>query len=134
MTPKTDIWMPLYIADYLADTTTLDAEKSGAYLHLLMEYWRHGPIENDIDSIVETARLRRENARSIAQALLNKFFTLEDDNRWHQNRADREMAKWNSKKLKAKAKPRLAAKPRWEHDTPSIASSNGHALPEGMLT
>lgn len=39
MSAPASIWMPLYIRDYNNDTQGLDAEQSGAYLHLLMYSW-----------------------------------------------------------------------------------------------
>ncbi len=57
MSSKTDIWMPIFIGDFLADTSHLDAERTGAYLILLFRYWRKGPLPNDLQEIMLTGKL-----------------------------------------------------------------------------
>ena len=127
MASKTDIWMPIFIGDFLADTSHLDAERTGAYFLLLLRYWRKGPLTNDLQDILLTAKLYRPDAPSIGQALLSEFFTLASDGLWHQKRADIEREKWQAKKIKAAEKASLAASARWNNATgnpPSNASGS----------
>jgi uncharacterized protein YdaU (DUF1376 family) len=119
---KTDIWMPLAIGDYLADTSHLSTIEHGAYLLLLMHYWRKGPLPNDLGKIAQIAKLAPD-AWSIAQGLLAEFFKLHDDGLYHQKRSDREIEKWQSKRLKAKEKARKAAHARWQDNAPSNAQA-----------
>ena len=50
-------WMPIYPADYLAKTTHLRSSESGAYLHLLMHYWRNNGLPSDVGQIARISRL-----------------------------------------------------------------------------
>jgi uncharacterized protein YdaU (DUF1376 family) len=113
---KPDIWMPLYIGNYLADTANLNATRSGAYLHLLMYYWRNGPLEDDPGELLFISKLDGPDALSMLQALLKKFFTHEADGLWHQAQQDKEREKWHAKKIKAIEKATLAADVRWKND------------------
>ena len=92
---KSDIWMPIYIGDYLADTSHLDAERHGCYLLLLMHYWRKGPLIPDINSLTNVARLPNDRGVLVIQPILDEFFVLNEDGRWHQKRLDYEREKAN---------------------------------------
>jgi uncharacterized protein YdaU (DUF1376 family) len=127
MADKADIWMPLYIGDYLADTSHLDAERHGCYLLWMMHYWRKGPLPDDLPALVMMGRLASSNASSIAQALLGEFFTKNGDGHWHQKRQDAEREKWQKKKISAVEKAKKAAEGRWG-DAPSNASSTPQAM------
>ena len=132
MPPKADIWMPLYIGDYLADTAHLDAQRHGCYLLWLMHYWRKGPLTDNISDLIGIGHLRGEDAWSIAQALLEEFFMHGSDGLWHQKRIDLERAKWQGKKDAAVKKAKKAAAERWA-DAPSNASSNALSNAPAML-
>jgi len=111
---KTDIWMPLYIGDYLSDTSHLDASRHGCYLLWMMHYWKKGPLPDDLEDLVGIGKLRGPDACSIAQALLEEFFFQNGDGRWHQKRIDAEKMLWSEKQRKAKERAEKAAKSRWD--------------------
>ena len=91
MTRKSNAWMPLYIGDYLADTMHLDAETHGAYLLLIMHYWRTGPLPRDEDVLQNIARVATRSWRRKTGRLVLAFFTPDGDVLRHK-RIDKELA------------------------------------------
>lgn len=129
---KADVWMPLYIGDYLADTTRLTTEQHGAYLLLLMDYWRNGPPPNDDATLAQITRLSPAAWKKARPSVL-RFFT-EVDGTLHQKRINHELQACQTRKDAAVNKASQAAQARWGKQPPAIAQSNAtsmlHALPE----
>ena len=84
-------WMPLYVGDYLAKTSHLTAEQSGAYLFLLMHYWTHGGLPNDQKQLMAIARLPPDLWASNCHVLAEFF-----DNKWRNPRMEKELTKCKS--------------------------------------
>lgn len=80
-------WMPLYIADYLQDTTHLGALESGAYLHLIMSYWQNGKLPDDDQQLARIAKMTDREWRK-ARPTLRAFF----HDGWKHKRIDAEIA------------------------------------------
>ena len=133
---KADIWMPLFIGDYLADTARLTTEQHGAYLLLIMDYWRNGPPPDDAQVLCQITRLSID-AWSNAQAMLRRFFTV-GDGVWRHKRIDKEIQSAGTKKGKAIDKAKTAAAARWakvgtEKQYKLNATSNTSSIAQGML-
>ena len=79
-------WMPLYVADYLADTSHLTCAESGAYLHLIMHYWQRGSLPNDDQKLSSIARASLEQWYSM-RGTIAEFF----GEGWTHSRIDREL-------------------------------------------
>jgi hypothetical protein len=52
-------WMPLHIADYLADTGHLTATEHGAYLLLIMHYWQNGSLPENQRMLARIGKLSK---------------------------------------------------------------------------
>lgn len=128
MTKKTDTWMPLYVGDYLADTGRLTTEGHGAYLLLLMDYWRNGPPPDNDEQLASIVRLPLARWKKLRPNLA-LFFQIEAG-LWRQKRAEQEMHKAGNISSGRSA----AANARWEKErirksceTDANAHANGHA-------
>jgi uncharacterized protein YdaU (DUF1376 family) len=116
--------MPLYIGDYLADTRRLTCEEHGAYLLLLMEYWRNGPLPNDderLARIVGVSSFRWKRLRK----QIGHFF-LERGDKLIQKRAEIEMARASAVTEKRSNAGKIGAEARWQTDSDRSGNRNGN--------
>jgi uncharacterized protein YdaU (DUF1376 family) len=123
---KADIWMPVYIGDYLADTMHLSTEQHGAYLLLLFHLWRRGTLQDDDVVLAQITGLAR-SAWSTTRLVLAEFFQIQDG-LWHQSRLERERIRVAAKQQSKSSKAKLAASRRWSKCA-GDASSNADAMP-----
>lgn len=72
-------YMPLYIADYQADTGHLTAIEHGAYLLLIMCYWQRGePLPNDDRKLARICKMSGQQWARIKPTIL-EFFEAQND-------------------------------------------------------
>lgn len=127
---RPDVFMPLFIGDYLAGTSRLTTELHGAYLLLIMDYWMNGPPPNDDQVLASIAKMNLD-AWSKARAVLEKFFSI-DQGCWKHKRIEQELANAFEKKRAAKEKAEKAAAARWAKP-PKNAPSNAPSTPQAVL-
>ena len=115
-------WMPLYIADYLADTLHLSAAESGAYLFLIMHYWEHGRLP---DNEVALARIARLTPREWAKygSTLAAFF----GDGWTHKRVDDELAKSEDISNKRRSAVQQRKDRRSTNESSIVKQLNTHA-------
>jgi uncharacterized protein YdaU (DUF1376 family) len=119
---KTDIWMPVFIGDYLADTMHLTTEQHGAYLLLLFHLWRRGSLRDD-DAVLAKISGLGETAWNLHRPALAEFFKIHDG-LWQHGRVDKEKARVAATKKSMTKKAKSAASSRWrKSDAPSIAQA-----------
>ena len=90
------IWMPLYCADYLADTRHLTTIQHGAYLLLIMEYWIKGRLPEDVTTLRAITLLDR-HAWFRNKAVLASLFQQPG---WRHPRIEAELEKAKELKMK----------------------------------
>jgi uncharacterized protein YdaU (DUF1376 family) len=81
-------WMPLYVGDYLGDTGHLTTTQHGAYLLLMMHYWRKGELPDDDRQLSKIAKLPLKTWCDYRATLQDFFYEG-----WKHKRIDVELAK-----------------------------------------
>jgi uncharacterized protein YdaU (DUF1376 family) len=81
-------WMPLYVGDYLGDTGHLTTPQHGAYLLLMMHYWRKGELPDDDRQLAKITKLPLRTW-SDYRPILQEFF----HSGWKHKRIDAELAR-----------------------------------------
>jgi uncharacterized protein YdaU (DUF1376 family) len=81
-------WMPLYVGDYLGDTGHLTTAQHGAYLLLMMHYWRKGELPDDNSQLAKITKLPLKTWCDY-RAVLQQFF----HDGWKHKRIDAELAR-----------------------------------------
>lgn len=89
---RPDTWMPLYIGDYLADTTHLTRELHGSYLLLLFALWRSGGKLPDDDRLLAAAAKATPREWRDDRKVLEPFFIV-GNGMWRHKRVEEELGR-----------------------------------------
>lgn len=122
-----DAYMPLWIGDYLADTTHLTTEQHGAYLLLLMAYWRKGgPLPADEPTLARIAKMTTHKWKATRPIMVALF--IEEEGVWRSKRADAELEKANALKAARSASGKRGAEVSNAKRTGKIVYVAPHAV------
>ena len=125
---KVDAWMPLYIADLIADTLHLNRAEFGSYVLLMCAYWRNkGPLDDDDRTLSNICRVTLSEWSATRSALAG-FFQIENG-KWSHKRIDAELQA--ALKLK-EAKKRGAEATNRAKRHAQRTQSNPHSATESM--
>ena len=136
---KVDIWIPIYIGDYLGDTLHLSTELHGAYFLMLLAYWRKGGSFPDDDSYLANVTKLSPNAWSNARSIIEDFFQI-SEGRWSHKRLERQLKESAELRIKSHYKAVKANEARWkgkdaERSEPDSQSQiiNYHWIPSNQV-
>lgn len=107
-----------HLGDYMRDAGYLSMVEEGAYRRLLDAYYvSEKPLPTDVLQCIKISRAVKKSEQDAVKYVLGKFFEKRQDG-YHQTRADKEIARFLEKKVKAKA----SADARWSHE---VRNANG---------
>lgn len=122
---KVDTWMPLYVGSLVADTLHLTAELFGAYILLIVHYWRKGAPVDDDATLATITRLNGSWLKH--RPMLEEFFEVVDGKWWH-GRIEEELKKAKGFKEEKSRAGKAGAAARWQSD----GEGDGRRIAEGM--
>src|SRR5262245_57294588 len=103
-------WMPLHVAEFIADTANLTAIQVGAYIRLLCAMWRShdGTLPNDADVLARVSMVHRPRWAKVWDAIKSLFD--EDGNRVTSVSLQAELGKANAKIVQARTAAQLGGR------------------------
>ena len=119
-------WMPLYVGDYLGDTSHLTQGHHGAYLLLMMHYWQKGMLQASLKHCFAVARAHAPEEQQAVEDVLQEFFILAGGFYQHR-RIDAELSRVTKVSVANKEKAVKAANARWN------PPSNAPSIPQALL-
>lgn len=129
MTSKPDDWMPLHIGVYLADTTHLTRDQHGAYLLLIMAYWRKGAaLPDDDGQLAAMAKASPAEWRKM-KGVIGGLFIIENG-RWMQKRCEEELEKARTLMAAKSKSGKEGARRRWHSDGKPNGEQDGKVIAE----
>lgn len=114
----------------MADTGRFTTEQHGAYLLIIMDYWRNGPPPDDDETLATIAKTTASNWRRMGPTVRSKFKSV--DGLMRHKRIDRELALAKERAEAAAAKAKKAAEARWK-DKPKQCSKHAPSIPQAEV-
>jgi uncharacterized protein YdaU (DUF1376 family) len=107
---------PFHIGDYISHTSHLSDQEDLAYRRMIDLYYL---AEQPFNSSSTIARKIRSTVE-IVDNILAEFFTLEDDDCWHNKRIDEEIAKYHDRLTQASKAGKASAKARFNKRSTTV--------------
>jgi uncharacterized protein YdaU (DUF1376 family) len=128
---KTDIWLPIYVGDYLADTMHLTTEQHGAYFLLILAYWKNrGKLaDGRVQGIVKMDK----DSWTINRGIVEEFFdTKTFPGFWYHKRIEKELQNALIRKQAAENRGKKGMEARWGNKADD-SSTNSSTIVEGIV-
>lgn len=118
-----------HLGDYTQATAHLTMLEDAAYSRMLRWYYANEkPLPLDVKMIERLVRAQTKAEKDAIKTVLSEFF-IEAADGWHQDRADREIAKYKDKQAKAKR----SAEARW-NTSKTHSEGNANASTDAVRT
>ena len=127
---KHEKWMPLYIAEYLADTSRLTIEQHGVYLLLIMDYWRNGPPPDNPEILARIVGATPDQWLAISPPVRRLFQVV--SGQWRHKRVEAELLRAQEISDNLSDRGKQGAEARWGNG-PSNATGIQQAMLEQCL-
>ncbi len=107
-----NIWMPLYIGDFLRDTAGMDAEMIGAVVLLYLRIWsKAGPLSDSNEKLARICQMPTDRFAEIREEISFLFDVQDGD--WTHHDLLTERTKWAEARRRKSEANRKNANKRW---------------------